>query len=453
MLTIETLRTLMAAWNEWMNVMVLGIMALTLLALWRWRWRDYWLPAKLAKRQAAGQLSDNAGNEMNNAAVTDMVAGQHITVMSVVVTACNQVEQLRQNLPILMGQDFDNYEVIVADEASADGTRELVSQLSEEAERRMAETGCGARLRYTFVPQTARGVDRRKLAITLGIRAARAPWVVLTAADCCPVSDQWLRQMAARCSEDVDIVLGYASYEDDGSRRARRAIYERLRTQMMRYRSAVGTTWLRLPKGRGLRGRAFGGDVANMALRRNWFLEQGGYSADSFGVSLGEGDLLVDCLSRCGRTDIAVGRDAVVNQQLPHAQIVASMRVAARGILRRLSRRGRCYLWREGWASLAAAFFVLALAAYVTVRVAECLQGGWVYDLKSGAEDAMALVFLVAALVIPVCGLRSACDALGCRRFSGCLPLHYALWQPWRTMAIKITYRLRKPGRGDFRRK
>ena len=104
---------------------------------------------------------------------------------TVVVPCCNVLPQLKENLPALLEQEGIAYEVVVVDEASSDGTREWLEYYSEQQRR----------LRHTFVPPTARYVDRRKLAITLGVRAARAPWVIITQADCRPAAEDALQQL------------------------------------------------------------------------------------------------------------------------------------------------------------------------------------------------------------------------------------------------------------------
>lgn len=52
----------------------------------------------------------------------------------------------------------------------------------------------------------------KKLAITVGIKAAQYDWVVFTDADCWPVSPNWLTTLQKGC-KDKEIVLGYGGYE------------------------------------------------------------------------------------------------------------------------------------------------------------------------------------------------------------------------------------------------
>ena len=53
----------------------------------------------------------------------------------------------------------------------------------------------------------------KKLAVTIGIKAARHDHLIMTDADCYPRSDQWLQLMASHLSGKKEIVLGYGGYE------------------------------------------------------------------------------------------------------------------------------------------------------------------------------------------------------------------------------------------------
>ncbi|MBR1733488.1 MAG: glycosyltransferase [Alloprevotella sp.] len=166
---------------------------LCLAVLYRTRWRDYSLPARLARTEKA------AGGQPR---------------IAVVIPTADQGAQLAENLPDIFAQEYPDFEVIVADEGSTDDTPEVLEALRQQYDN----------LRTTSVPATSRYIDRRKLAIALGIRAAHAPWVVLTRADCAPVSRQWLATLARNFTDGTDLVQGYANYADNHTATARRAI-------------------------------------------------------------------------------------------------------------------------------------------------------------------------------------------------------------------------------------
>lgn len=68
-------------------------------------------------------------------------------------------------------------------------------------------------LYHSFTPDSARYISRKKLALTLGIKACKHDWLVFTEANCQPASNQWLRLMARNFTPHTQIVLGYSGYE------------------------------------------------------------------------------------------------------------------------------------------------------------------------------------------------------------------------------------------------
>ena len=208
-----------------MTYIVLIVAALTLLLAW-WRWRDFYEPAYLLRHEQQGQPESETQTSYEG---DDMLRhyNKHLQ-LSVVVPACNQAAELRTLIPVLMQQQFEGkFEVIVVNAGHADDTEMLLEQWREVYPN----------LRSTAIPSTARYIAPRKLAITLGIRAARSEWALVLHPGCVLHSAKWLSRFARYLTDDCDYVAGYINYDDDGTLLARRAIYERLRRQQTRWRA------------------------------------------------------------------------------------------------------------------------------------------------------------------------------------------------------------------------
>ncbi|MBC7919555.1 MAG: glycosyltransferase, partial [Ferruginibacter sp.] len=123
--------------------------------------------------------------------------------VSVVVCARNELDNLRELIPLLLQQDYPDFEVIVVDDRSGD---ECYDFLLLEALRH-------ERLRLVRVNETPQHITPKKFALTLGIKAARKAAILLTDADCRPVSNQWIREMARTMEGDKEIVLGFSPYQ------------------------------------------------------------------------------------------------------------------------------------------------------------------------------------------------------------------------------------------------
>lgn len=113
--------------------------------------------------------------------------------VTVVIPAYNRVAQIRPAIDSVLRQTWTDFELIVVDDGSTDGTQDVV--------RGMADP----RLRLIETPQNMGASAARNL----GIAEARAPWVAFQDSD-----DEWLplkleRQMARLLAPGAGFVAGY----------------------------------------------------------------------------------------------------------------------------------------------------------------------------------------------------------------------------------------------------
>ena len=121
-----------------------------------------------------------AGSRRSNATVPQPLP------VSVIVCAHDEEENLRQLIPLLLTQDHVQFEVIIVDDRSNDGTFDLL----------LAETAKDHRVRMVHINRTPPHANSKKYAITLGIKAARFEWILLTDADCRPTGNAWISSMS-----------------------------------------------------------------------------------------------------------------------------------------------------------------------------------------------------------------------------------------------------------------
>ena len=83
--------------------------------------------------------------------------------VSVIVCAKNEFENLQKNLPILVAQNYPNYELVLIDDASNDETLDLL----EEYEKQYSF------IKLVKVKNNEAFWGNKKFALTLGIKAAK----------------------------------------------------------------------------------------------------------------------------------------------------------------------------------------------------------------------------------------------------------------------------------------
>jgi cellulose synthase/poly-beta-1,6-N-acetylglucosamine synthase-like glycosyltransferase len=216
-------------------------------------------------------------------------AGEGVAPLSVIVCAHNEIENLKQLVPLLLAQDHPDFEVIIVDDRSSDGSHEYLHESSKRYPR----------LRLVSVSQTPGHINGKKFALTLGIKAARNEWVVLTDADCRPASSSWLKAMAGVFSDQKKIVIGVSPYQYRPG----------LLNAFIRFETLV--TMIQYV-GMALAGRPYMGVGRNLAYRRSLFLDNKGFN-DHLHVTGGDDDLFVNRHASSANVAVALGRDALVH--------------------------------------------------------------------------------------------------------------------------------------------
>ena len=207
--------------------------------------------------------------------------------VSIILAAHNESYNLSQYLQALLTQDWPEYEVIVVDDGSEDETRAVV-------ERYMVQD---PRLHMTFVPYGARVGSTKKLALTLGAKAAKYDYLLLTDADCVPESNQWIRRMIEPLlSTDKEIALGFSPYFAEKGHVNRLVQFDTLFN---------GLHYL----GAALCGHPYMGVGRNLAYRKSLFFESGGFT-HLMNKKAGDDDLFVNHVATRENTAVVVSPDS-----------------------------------------------------------------------------------------------------------------------------------------------
>lgn len=210
--------------------------------------------------------------------------------VSVVVYATNDAYWLQRLLPYILYQDYPDFEVIVVDDHSHDNSKDVISDMIAQFPH----------LRTTFVPNDTRSLSRKKLALMMGIKAAKNDVIVTTNANCRVMSEDWLRTLMRNFLPEVDVVLGYAHYR-----------YSQDKRHWRRYRIFDTTTVSIQYLNSSIKKRPYRGISDNLAFRREKFFENGGYSK-SLDMRWGDDDIFVCEIANDKNTRIELARESIV---------------------------------------------------------------------------------------------------------------------------------------------
>jgi glycosyltransferase involved in cell wall biosynthesis len=122
--------------------------------------------------------------------------------VSVIICARNEADNLDDYLPVILTQDYPEYEVIVVNDCSTDDSDMVIKKYMEQYPM----------LRTSHIKEDKKFSHGKKLAVTIGIKAAKYDWLLFIDGDCKPESSFWISRMVSHFNSEISIVLGYGGY-------------------------------------------------------------------------------------------------------------------------------------------------------------------------------------------------------------------------------------------------
>ena len=321
--------------------------------------------------------------------------------VSIIVDACGETDQLERFLPLVLEQDYPQFEVIVIVNGEAESTRDLLSGMKTKYDN----------LHLSFAPYDLQALSRKKLAVMIGIKAARYDIVLTTCANCRPRNEHWVSTIARNFVDGTDIVLGYSHYRYGRDKHAgrRRRVFDTVST---------GTQWLVSA----IKGHPYRGTSDNLAYRKQLFFDNRGF-ARSMDLQWGEDDVFVSEIARPDNTRVEIAADSQVSvyyEDLPRIHRLLKIR---RGFTSRRVRRApfrvQALMSVVWWLSLLSAVAAVAL------------------EPLNGIVVLAAVLTVVASWVLMASAVSGACRLLQAPRLRFSAPL-LALWRPLSNIVFRI---------------
>ena len=330
--------------------------------------------------------------------------------VSVIVYSQADGWNLRTLLEQILDQDYPApMEVIVVNDENADSTEEVVSALELKYRN----------LYMTFAPERSRNLSRKKLSVTLGLKAARYPVVMLTCGNCRIESNIWLRLMMRHFIEGYEVVLGT-------SRLRPTEPLDDIRAEQSRSRS-FNTEWDAVRGfGAALAGHPFMGDAANLAYKKQLFFANKGFSSN-LNLQYGDDDIFVNEVTTKANTAVELSPDSQVDVLDPNP--------AAMSRVMRLRRMFTSAFLPKG------PYLVMGLFSLLNWLMILCGVAAAVLALPSVVPAAAILLVLLPAVWLPIAfAWKRSARALGLRQVCLSQPL-LMLWHPFANMACRIRSR------------
>lgn len=211
--------------------------------------------------------------------------------VSVIIIADNNSRELDKNLPAYLSQNYPaGYEVIVVVSKNEDNIDDMLKSYSGHDN-----------LYTTFLPDSSRYMSRRKLAVTLGVKAAKNELILLADAECHPNTDNWIHAMAsAGISNNAGMVIGYSNY-DAGIKHF--YMFERMFREFAFMREAAN-------------GSPYAMAGNNLLFRKSIFMEGKGYQGN-LKYLRGEYEFLVNKYGYSHNVAVATDLDCFLTENVP----------------------------------------------------------------------------------------------------------------------------------------
>jgi len=200
--------------------------------------------------------------------------------ISVIICSKNEEDNLKILIPILVKQDYSNFELVLINDGSIDNTLNVIKEFAN----------IYPNIKIVDVKKNEQFWGNKKYALTLGIKAASFEYLLFTDADCQPNSTHWITNMVSQFNDDKQIILGYGGYKKDSTLINKLIRYETLITAIQYF----GYAKIGLP---------YMGVGRNLAYTKSLFFKANGF-INHIKIKSGDDDLFVNQMANKKNTTI-----------------------------------------------------------------------------------------------------------------------------------------------------
>ena len=202
--------------------------------------------------------------------------------VSVIVCARDAYEYLLDIIPVLLKQDYPEYEVVIVNDCSQDQTEEYLKDLARN----------NPKINLVNLTQNLNFFQGKKFPLSMGIKSARHDLLLLTDADCVPSTDQWIKEMVKTYDKNTEIVVAYGPY------------FERkgLLNKLIRFDTLyIAMQYLSLA----LAKKPYMGVGRNLSYRKSTFMNNKGFTSH-YNIPSGDDDLFISQVANKRNTNVYI---------------------------------------------------------------------------------------------------------------------------------------------------
>ena len=202
--------------------------------------------------------------------------------VSVIVCARDAYEYLLDIIPVLLKQDYPEYEIVLVNDCSQDQTEEYLKDLARN----------NPKINLVNLTQNLNFFQGKKFPLSMGIKSARHDLLLLTDADCVPSTDQWIKEMVKAYDKNTEIVVAYGPY------------FERkgLLNKLIRFDTLyIAMQYLSLA----LAKKPYMGVGRNLSYRKSTFMNNKGFTSH-YNIPSGDDDLFISQVANKRNTNVYI---------------------------------------------------------------------------------------------------------------------------------------------------
>lgn len=211
--------------------------------------------------------------------------------VSVIICARNEEENLEKFLPSILEQEYPKYEVIVVNDCSEDESEFVIRRLQNKYKH----------LKTTNIKKDDKFNHSKKLAITVGVKAAQYENLIFTDADCKAESTKWIETIQRNFSNDKEIVLAYGGYLTE----------KKLVNNIIRFDTLfIALQYLTFALAR----KTYMGVGRNLAYKKSLFFKNKGF-AGHYHIDSGDDDLFISQAATKKNVAVEISHESITRSE------------------------------------------------------------------------------------------------------------------------------------------